>query len=223
MELYVNGKSVRDYDARLKEGYAITGVEITNTSYSHMRNRSTLIYHGTELGLKNISFTIDFRGEDIPETALKKSLFDAEIYGNCELIFPDGFQYSAVCNSLGEETYHGSNIIEASYELVGIRHGNFQSVTGNDLYCDSTLPKTDCILKATVGTSGSNYKLGGVIFSQVTAGEKLCVDGITKRILVNDTPAAQRAEWTEFPYLTPGWNHIVCNDVPTVEFYPAFF
>lgn len=221
--LYVNGRGVSDFDAHLKDGWTVTGVEVEEASYSHMRNRSTLIYHDTVLGLKNISFTVDFRGKDEHDTALKKSLFDAEIYGSCELILPDGFMYNSVCNNLGQELRHGNNILEATYELVGIRHGSKQTVTGNQVFCASTLPKTDCILSVTVGKAGKNYKLGSMTFFTVTAGEKLCVDGITKRILVNGVPAAQRAEWLEFPYLKPGINNITCQDTVTVEFYPAYF
>ena len=221
--LYVNGKSVSEFDAALKDGYTVTGVEIAEISYSHMRNRSTLIYHDTVLGLKSISFSVDFHGNDEHEMILKKSIFDAEIYGNCELILPDGFQYSCLCSSLGQEERHGPNILEASYQLTGIRHGSRQKVVGNTVFCDSTLPKTDCILTATVGMSGSNYKLGTVTFPTVAAGEVICVDGITKRILVNGVPAAQRAEWMEFPYLKPGLNTIDCKDSVTVEFYPAYF
>lgn len=221
--LYVNGKAASEFDASLKDGYTVTGVEIAETSYSHMRNRSTLIYHDTVLGLKSISFSVDFHGKDEHEIILKKSIFDAEIFGNCELILPDGFQYSCVCSSLGQEDRHGPNLLEVSYQLIGIRHGQLQTVTGNHVFCDSTLPKTDCILTATVGVSGSNYKLGSVTFLSVTAGEVLSVDGITKRILVNGVPAAQRAEWLEFPYLKPGLNTITCRDSVKVEFYPAYF
>ena len=221
--LYVNGKAASEFDAALKEGYTVTGMEITEASYSHLRNRSTLIYHDTVLGLKSITFSVDFHGADEHELALKKSMLDAEIFGNCELILPDGFQYSCVCSSLGQEDFHGPNLLEVSYQLTGLRHGSRQKVSGKTVFCESTLPKTDCILSVKVGASGKNYKIGTVTFSAVTAGENLCVDGITKRILVNGVPAAQRAEWMEFPYLKPGLKTIVCQDVPTVEFYPAYF
>ena len=220
--LYVNGRPETDFCAKLKD-YRASSVEIENVSYSHMRNRSTLQYHNTELGLKEISFTVDFSGKDEHSIVRCKSLFDAEIYGKSEVILPDGFTYSAVCSGLGEEVYHGRQIIEASYTLIGIRHGPKQTTTGNTVFCESTLPKTDCFLTVTVGKTGTNYKLGSVTFAAVTAGEVLCVDGITKRILINGVPAAQRAEWLEFPYLKPGLNTIECPDTVTVEFYPAYF
>lgn len=188
-----------------------------------MRNRSTLQYHSTELGLKKITFTVDFSGPDEHMIAHRKSLFDSAILGKSEIVLPDGFMYSAVCNVLGAELYHGREIIEAAYELSGIRHGPKQVVTGKKVYCESTLPKTDCILTVTVGKTQTNYKVGPVTFPSVTKGEKICVDGITKRILVGGVPAAQRAEWLEFPYLVPGMNNITCPDTPTVEFYPAYF
>ena len=36
--LYVNGKAASEFDAALKEGYTVTGMEITEASYSHLRN-----------------------------------------------------------------------------------------------------------------------------------------------------------------------------------------
>lgn len=221
--LWVNGKPIEKYHGKLKDGWQVKGVEITDISYSHMRNRSTLQYHATELGLKAITFSVDFTGPEEHMIALRKSLFDAEIHGKSELILPDGFMYSAVCTTLGEEVYHGREIIEAAYELSGIRHGPEEVVAGNRIFCESTLPKTDVILSVTVGKTGKNYRVGTVTFPSVTKGEKICVDGITKRILVGGVPAAQRAEWLEFPYLVPGWNNITCQDTVTAEFYPAYF
>lgn len=221
--LWVNGKPIDFFHGKLKEGWQVAGVEISEVSYSHMKNRSTLQYHSTELGLKKITFTVDFTGPDEHTIAHRKSLFDAEIYGKSELVLPDGFIYSAVCTVLGEELYHGHEIIEAAYELTGIRHGPKQVVHENRVVCESTLPKTDCILTVTVGKTQKNYKVGSVTFSSVTVGEKICVDGITKRILINGVPAAQRAEWLEFPYLVPGLNNITCPDTVTVEYYPAYF
>ena len=221
--LYINGKSEKEFSAKLKEGFSVSGMEVEEASYSHMRNRSTLLYHDTVLGLKKINITLDFSGRDEHEVILRKSLFDAEICGRSELILPDGFIYDAVCHSLGTEIYHGRTIAEASYELSGIRHGPLQTVIGNSVFCEGTLPKTDCILSVTVGDNGTNYKVGTVTFPTVTAGEELQVDGVKKRILVDGVPAAQRAEWLEFPYLKPGMNQIICKDILTVEFYPAYF
>lgn len=221
--LWVNDRSIEEFYGKLKDGWQVTGMEIIEASYSHMRNRSTLQYHSTEFGLKKITFTVDFKGPDEHTIAHCKSLFDAEICGKSEIVLPDGFMYSVVCTVLGAELYHGRGIIEASYELNGIRHGPRQAVTGNIVYCGSTLPKTDCILTVIVRRTQNGYRVGGVTFPEVTAGEKICVDGITKRILVNDVPAAQRAEWLEFPYLKPGLNQITCPDTVTVEFYPAYF
>ena len=220
--LYVNGRPETEFGGKLKN-YQVSSVEISEVSYSHMRNRSTLQYHNTVLGLKKITFFIDFSGKDENVIALRKSLFDGEIYGKSEIILPDGFLYSAVCNSLGQEHFHSREIMEVSYDLIGIRHGPKQTAVGNTVFCGGTLPKTDCILTVMAGASGKNYKLGTVTFPTVTAGEILCVDGITKRILVNGVPAAQRAEWLEFPYLKPGLNTIDCKDPVTVEFYPAYF
>ena len=220
---YINGKSIKDFGGRLKNEYSVTGMDISENSYTKGRNRSSVIYHGSVLGLKTITLPVDFKGKSREEAAARKSRFDAEIYGKSELVLPDGARYTAICTSLGEEAYHGRELLEVTYTCVGLRHGPLQTVVGNTVYCASTLPRTDCRITVTVGGSGSNYQIGSVVFPTVKAREVLCVDGITGRILVNGAPGAQRAEWLEFPYLVPGENEITCVDTVMVEFYPAYF
>ena len=87
----------------------------------------------------------------------------------------------------------------------------------------STLPHTDCKITVTVSQDYATYKVGTVTFSDVHAGDVLVVDGLDKRILINDAPAAQKAEWIRFPSLVPGENIIACNDTVTVEYYPVYF
>ncbi len=220
---YINGVSVEEYGGSLKSEYTVTGMEITENSYSIGRNRSNPLYHGTVLGLKTLTLPVDFAGKDRQEASARKSKFDAAIYGKNELVLPDGFTYTAICSEYGEEICHGEQLLETIYTCVGIRHGKKEIVTGNTIYCTSTLPKTDCRLTVTVTNGESSYQLGSVTFLDVTAGDVLCVDGITGRILVNGAPGAARAQWLEFPYLVPGKNMITCADTVTAEFYPAYF
>lgn len=218
--MYINDKPLSYFDGELQYGYTVSGVSL-DTAYSAIGQFPVLFEQ--RAGLKTIKTTITFYGKNTAEAYQKYSLFCHEVTGKPEIILPDNAMYSAILTEISDEVYVTDGIMDATFSFVGTKHGPKQTVTGNQLYCASTLPKTDCILSVTVGKTGKNYKLGSVTFPTVTAKERLCIDGITKRILVNGVPAAQRAEWLEFPYLKPGINNITCQDTVTAEFFPAYF
>lgn len=218
--MFVNNKPLSHFDGELQYGYTVSGVNL-DTAYSATGQFPILFEQRT--GLKSIAVTITFHGKNTAEAYQKYSLFCREIAGKSEIVLPDDALYSVLLTEISDEVYITDGIMDATFSFIGTKHGSKQTVTGNQVFCASTLPKTDCILSVTVGKTGKNYKLGSVTFPAVTAGEKLCVDGITKRILVDGVPAAQRAEWLEFPYLKPGINNITCQDTVTVVFYPAYF
>lgn len=218
--MFVNGRPISWYGGELQYDYSVTGAEL-DTSYTSTGQFPLLLQQ--KAGLKTISLPITFHGKDSKEAYMRYSLFCQDASGTPELTLPDGFLYTAIMTGISAEKYITEGSMDVTFTFAGIRHGPYQKVTGNRLICMSTLPKTDCILTVTVKKTQTNYKVGSVTFPNVTAGEKLCVDGITKRILVGGVPAAQRAEWLEFPYLVPGINNITCPDTVTVEYYPAYF
>ena len=215
----INGVPSENYGAILEYGYKVTGAEVETSCSSSV----SIVCFGQKIGRKKISASLLIVGSSQQIAYEKYTILCKKFAGIVELVLPDGAMYTSVLTGIGDEETLAPGKIRCSFKFEAIRHGPLQSVTGNRLICMSTLPKTDCKLTATVGASGSNYKLGSVIFPVVTAGEVLCVDGITKRILVNGVPAAQRAEWTQFPYLAPGENTIECVDPVTVEYYPGYF
>lgn len=218
--MYVNNIHISEYGAELEYGYKVSGASI-ETKYSSYGQFPRL--HDQRAGAKKIEATLTFSAESSEEAYGKYSELCKILTGNLEIVMPDRAMYSAFLTDIGEEEYITEGCMDVSFSFVGVKHGPLQTVTGNRLICMSTLPKTDCKLTVTVGASGSNYKLGTMNFPVVTAGEVFCVDGITKRILVDGVPAAQRAEWTQFPYLVPGENTIECADPVTVEYYPGYF
>lgn len=213
---------MNEYDGILLDGYSVSGCEI-DTAMSTGRRRSSIHLLNISAGTKVLKVPIAFKGNNITEAARKKSIFEKDAFGKSELIMDDGLRYCVALSKIGSAKYIGSKVMKVEYEFIGIQHGDCITVQGNTVHCDSTLPYTDCILTATVTVDGSNYKIGTITFKEVTAGEVLTVDGINGRILVNGVPAAERADWIEFPKLVPGINHISCIDALTVEFYPAYF
>lgn len=220
--MWINDKSLCEYGGFLTTGYKVSGCELDVTVLQG-RNRTSLGLLHASPGLKKLTVPIVFRGRSSEDVSCKKSMFEQLIFGKNELIMEDGLLYTAVLSSIGNAEFIGTKAIKTEYVFTAVRHGNYVKKNGNTVYCDSTLPYTDCILTVTVSKDSTNYKVGSVTFENVTAGEVLTVDGINGRILVNGTPAAERADWIEFPKLVPGENTIQCDDELTVEFYPAYF
>lgn len=220
--MWINGIDIADYGGQLRMEYKTSGYQLDTAAFKG-RNRSSFVLLTSTTGFMTITLPVVFEGADRDDVTRKKSLFDMLIFGKNELLMDDGFQYAAYLSAIGDSSYPAPELIEVEYTLIGVRHGDKVTVTGNTVACDSTLPDTDCILSCTVGTSGAGYKVGSVTFKSVTAGQRLVVDGINKRILVDGVPAAENAEWIRFPSLKPGLNNLECSDTLTVEFYPVYF
>ena len=219
--MIIDERTLAEYGARLKSDYVVSGVPI-NTHYHQGIRQSGFILHSQEPGLKTIELTVVFFGESRPEIDRRKSLFDGALVGKIELCL-DGFFYTVFANSIGNNVYQGDCLCESAYQFTGYKHGRLKKVRGNTLYCESTLPHTDCSVSVTVSRAAGSYRMGEVTFRNVKAGERLVSDGIDKRMLINGAPAADRAEWLRFPALVPGKNVILCDDTVTVEYYPVYF
>ena len=97
-----------------------------------------------------------------------------------------------------------------------------KAVSNGSLQAQGTLPKMDCILSASPSADAEKYVVAGITFTNVHQGDQIVIDGITKRILINGGPAAQRCDIIDFPYLVPGDNTVSCIDPVTVQYYPSY-
>ena len=223
--IYINGKDIRDFGAEGQRDYTIGGTQVTN-EYFQGRNRTSYVVLASFFGMKTIQFTLVFSAKTRHEALLNKSCLDALLFGKPEIYMPDGFYYSCILNSIGDIEWQGQDgnlmLAIASYQLTGMQHGELVTVLGDDFICSSTMEKTDCILSVTVSQAAETYALGGAIFHDVAAGEKLVFDGINKRILRNGAPGAANVEWINFPSLAPGKNSVTAADPVTVEYYPTY-
>lgn len=219
--MFINGRHLSHYGGKLQSAFVYGGVPLENT-YFQGKNHSAYVLQSQVIGLKTLTLTIVVSGRDHRDVVRRKSALDAAFLGQIELLLGDGWGYTCHCDELGKETRVGETEIEAEYLFSGIRHGEWISTAGKVVYNPGTLPRSDCTLSVTVQTPAALYPVGSVTFQNAEVGEKFVVDGIHKRILVDGVPAAQRASWTEFPYLVPGRNGIECLDVPQVEFWPCY-
>lgn len=221
--MYLEGRPLSDYGGNLEEGYSVSGVEIS-CDYTAGRNGGSLILLNQRMGLKTIRLPLVFNGSAPRLVRDAYSLFCQHcIGGKKELLLPDERQYTAVLTGIGQEEWITENDMAVELTFTGYCHGAKRRVAGNTVCCTSTLPETDCVIRAKVSQKSTRYQVGTVIFHDVLAGDILVVDGIHKRILVNNVPAAQQAEWIRFPVLTPGINKVACMDSVTVEYYPVYF
>ena len=217
----INGISEDLLHAKLLRDYRI-GASPVKSEYWKGRNRSQFALLSQSFGLKEISMTVVFDGQDAKEVALRKSEFDAALWGKFEIYMPNEFTYSAILDDAGELEYMGDERGKAKYKLVGIQHKPLVTVTSSTFTCGSTVPFTDCIITATAtAASGS---IGDIDFSGLTIGDIITIDGINKRFLVDGVDAATKFDWIDFPSLVRGTNTITATGVSglTIQFYPTY-
>lgn len=219
--MIIDVEMIRQHGGDLHERYTISGAPIESSYHKGVKQSGFTLFNQV-VGLKTITLPITFCGSSREYIDRCKSLFDMRLMGKNELVL-DGHYYTVICQQIGDAHYKGFGACESEYQFLGVKHGPIQAVTANTIYCMSTLPHTDCKITVTVSQDCATYKVGTVTFSDVHTGDVLVVDGLDKRILINDAPAAHRAEWIRFPYLVPGENIITCNDTVTVEYYPVYF
>lgn len=225
----VNGVPLATYGGASLLDYSIGETPVTPAIFQGV-NRTSWNLLKNIFGMRDITLTVVFEAEDLRQAKRNRSALNAALFEKSELFIPDdGFYYDVYCTGTGAETLIGigSNTaqIKSDYHFKGIRHDALQTVTlpaGDTLYCSSTAPVTDCRLTATVGTSGSNYQLGGAVFATVTAGDVLVFDGIDGKITKNGVNAATSVVWVNFPQLVPGPNVIDCDDDVTVQYAPTY-
>ncbi|WP_050639595.1 MULTISPECIES: hypothetical protein [Clostridia] len=220
--MWINNKPLYLFGGKLRMDYSYTSPELEN-EYFQGRNRSGFTLLANNYNLGTLTLPIVFEGKDSHDAALKKSKFENEAFGRSDIIIGDGFMYFAFLESIGEASFPSGQLIEVTYVFKGIRHGRYREVKKNTVYCESTLPRTDCILEVTVGQNGKNYKVGTVAFPDVIQGQLIKVDGINKRILINGKNSAEKADWVTMPALVPGRNYFECKDTLTIGYYPVYF
>lgn len=225
----VNGVPLATYGGASLLNYTIGETPVDASTFQGL-NRSNWLLLSNVYGMREIRLTIVFEAPDLRQAKLNRSALNGVLFEKAELFIPDdGFRYSALCTSTGAETLIGigdrTAQIKSEYTFKGIRHDAMLTITlpaNGSLYCLSTMPFTDCRLSATVGTSRASYQLGGAVFKNVTAGNKLVFDGINGKLTRNGANYAANVTWTDFPSLTPGWNTITCPDAVTVEYEPTY-
>ena len=190
------------WGAKLTADYTV-GMPELDTQTLLGRNSTTFAMTSQILGMREITLPFVIAGRDHADIMLRKSYMDRLMLGKCELFLPDGFYYSAVLDAFDDPAFQGPQLAECEYTLTGMRHGPLIEVTANTVYCESSMPYTDCRLTAKVSQVSETYAAGRGRVPQCTGGRcalRLLTD-IDKRVLINGAPGAQRCEFLSFPRL----------------------
>ena len=221
--MFINGEPISKYGGILLGTPRVSNAEYI-PEYVYTRARSTLRHLTYDIGLKSLQCNIAFLGDSVFEIQQKRSILRAALVGELQISFSkDRFLYQA--------EYIGDAELESQYESAAVSMFNFKCVqmlpletiaTNNKkVHCQSTMPQTDCKLTAMATANTSNFVLGTVTFSSVSANDVLVVDGINGLITKNGNP--ETANFIRLPYLVPGENTITSTvSNLTVEYYPTF-
>lgn len=224
--MFLNGLNADEYGVRLLKKWSVKRGS-TGTEYTKSRKGSVFTPLVSEFSLKTITLPVTIKGRDAHEAAVRISMWEAALAaGKVELYLPDGFFYDACLKSCGDPVYDLPSLISNTYVLEGVQRGPLQTLKaapGVAFPVDGTAPHIECRITATPAAAAAEYLMAGVKFADVTAGDILCIDGLTIRVLINGAPALQRCDIVEWPYLIPGENTLTGTGEMNIEYYPIYY
>ncbi len=227
-DFFVDGRGSSEFGARLLASYSIGGASLTRSRIQPTAGMR-FIPAGSRVGLREISLPVHVFGQSPLEAQLQKSALDAALLADpVELYLPDGFLYTASCDSIGEVTEYSQDgcILAGSYKLSGFRHGPLHTIPlpagGGEFLAQGTAPDMECRLTCTVATAADSYLMAGILWVDVKAGDVLVLDGIRRAVTKNGENALNQTDLTRWPLLAPGRNVMTAPDAMTVEYYPIY-
>lgn len=243
-EMTVNNKDISEFGARLLS-YSVGSTNAPVTTGTVRHSSFPMLLH-TDYGTRRIAVTLVFRptrNGDIftrlHSLTQQKNMLDGILFGSVsELGLPDGYLYRCVLEGAGDEQTDGESL-EVTYTFSGIRHLGQYDAGGMALFCYSTVPRTDCRIYITVGSSwpsGDDFVLainrlgGGVTITvyDVSPGDAIDIDGIRKTVYKNGINIFSGTDIITFPFLQPGDNSYEQRNNPDVactyftKYYPTF-
>lgn len=227
-DFYIDGRGSSEFGARLLAEYSVGGVSIERQRVQPAQGLH-FIPCATRLGLKEITLPVHVYGATPRQAQERKSALDAALLADpVELALPDGFLYTASCDSIGEVTEYSQDgcILAGSYKLSGFRHGPLHTIPlpagGGEFLVQGTAPDIECRLTCTVASASDSYLMAGILWVDVKEGDVLCLDGIKLAATKNGENALNQCDLTRWPMLAPGRNILTAPDALTIEYYPIY-
>ena len=209
--MFLNHLNAVEYGVRLLKGWS---VKRGSTGASAVKSRMSAAFNvmGSEVSLKTITLPVTIKGRDQHDAAARLSAWEC--------------LYDADLKSCGEPSYDLPWLISNTYVLEGVQRGPLLSLKAQPdvpFTVKGTAPRIGCRIAATVPDGADSFSMAGVTFTGVAAGDMLCIDGLTIRVLVNGAPGLQKCDIIEWPYLKPGLNTVPGDSAMTVDYYPIYY
>lgn len=225
-EMTINGMDISIYNARLLS-FSVSGTTVTN-SFSDSSNFLKMpMLFSTVPSTRTLTITLTFfphrSGENSRNTSIPERLavatenitrFEGLLVGKVvEISLPDGYIYTAVCQSLSPAAFDGSDDHDVTYTFSAIRHKTTveKSVHPNGfLFCESNT-ETQCIIKAKFKSINNPKKRGqlfGITIFNLSNGSEVVIDGKNGIVTENGNNKFLETDLIDFPVLQPGKNLI---------------
>lgn len=200
------------------------GPVLTSDGYFASANNYKPVTTKRSYGIREITMTCEFVGENLHDTTLSISQFTEAMQGDCTIVLPDRFTYFCQLVEASAPTIIANFIQVVSYKFVGYRRSSMWSETftkTGSIYIDGTLPAE---VRYTITPSSSTVTVAGITVTGCSTGKTLVIDGIDKVITHGGTNCFARSDLTSFPRLNPGSNTISISGASrvVVEYYPAW-
>ena len=215
----VNGRDLSEFSCKLQSAYTIGACQV-ETGLFQGKNRSSLLLLDQTFGAMEIVLPLEFWGLSRQDTMQKWSAFCAAVRGQVELDLGDGFRYVCVVQDLGRPAFITDGWLAADVTLAGLRQKaqvtiSTQTDIGSAIYCESTFPRTDCVIRLPRALLGGAeqvaVELGDNVWFLTTTfngSEDLVLDGVHKIYLLGGRNVTAQMDWEDFPYLVPGSNPV---------------
>ena len=215
----MNGHDLKEFSAKLLTEYRLGACEVTSDTFQGS-SRSTMLLLSQTYGTMELVLPLEFWGQSRGDTVACWSRFCQAVSGKVELDLGDGFLYACCVTDLGEPQWIHDGWMSVDVTFRGLRQKpqvtiSAQTTLGASVSCESTYPRTDCVLtipKALLAGAtqvsvvlGENRWFLNMSFSD---DAELVLDGVNKVFLLNGENVTAQMSWEDFPYLVPGENRI---------------
>ena len=217
LPVIVAGRSLSEFCAKM-QSYPEIGACAVDTGVFQGVDRSSMQLLHNRRGVRYMDCKIDFFGRDNYERTLHQSEFEALFLGSEPVVIDigDGFWYRAVLTKIGGTSTECELITTVEYRFQVTRHQGdaiTAQVIPNDarIYCQSNVPRTDCVVRLLYEGLGNAENLvlqiNGLVFGYAPVlTADLVLDGVNKVFTVGGSNVTSQVVWEDFPYLLPGEN-----------------
>ena len=221
VETRINGFSLGLYRASLLD-YSIGAVEYSD-GYITPVAKPFPVKLTPKIGMREVSLTLDFEGDDAREIARSISSFTAALMANADIELPDGFHYWCVYDSAFPQAHVTPWIDQVTFSLHGLRHAEMKTVrlsSSGKITVEGNI-RTPAIVKLTPQNGASSMMFNGIT---VNKSSVVIIDGIYITVKdANGNNAFRYTNMIEWPKLNPGNNTITLSRCTAeISYYPIF-